>query len=246
MWARLRLRCSRCRSRRRRPGRRQVARDDLGRPADFLRSQRRPAGQSPLPLPLGLLRELRIGTRGSVPIDSSGRWKFTDPRGPYAEGAFVAPDRAEGMVVARAGSFLPAPKPRRPLSPRPAKRRSNAPKRWCETTSAPGISPPARAVTLAATGTSNCIRCAGVASANPSRGPSAGPSSPSRLRPLPWQRSDATACDRPPQQPHTAGRIQGLSPPSLHDSRSRPAGVLPPRLAFPRIGVAPGGAQSTR
>jgi hypothetical protein len=37
---------------------------------------------------------------GSVPIEPNGHWKFADSRGPFAEGTFVAPDRAEGTVTA--------------------------------------------------------------------------------------------------------------------------------------------------
>jgi hypothetical protein len=36
----------------------------------------------------------------SVAIEPSGHWKVADPSGPYIEGTFVAPDRAEGTVVA--------------------------------------------------------------------------------------------------------------------------------------------------
>jgi len=38
--------------------------------------------------------------KGAVPIEPNGHWKYTDSRGPFAEGAFVASDRAEGTVVA--------------------------------------------------------------------------------------------------------------------------------------------------
>jgi hypothetical protein len=37
---------------------------------------------------------------GGVPIEPNGHWKFADSRGPFAEGTFVAPDRAEGTVIA--------------------------------------------------------------------------------------------------------------------------------------------------
>jgi hypothetical protein len=37
---------------------------------------------------------------GSVPIEPNGHWKAADSRGPFAEGTFVAPDRAEGAVTA--------------------------------------------------------------------------------------------------------------------------------------------------
>jgi hypothetical protein len=35
-----------------------------------------------------------------VAIEPSGHWKVADPSGPYVEGTFTAPDRAEGTVVA--------------------------------------------------------------------------------------------------------------------------------------------------
>lgn len=38
--------------------------------------------------------------KAGVPIEPNGHWKYVDSRGPLAEGTFVAPDRAEGMVVA--------------------------------------------------------------------------------------------------------------------------------------------------
>jgi hypothetical protein len=37
---------------------------------------------------------------GTVPIEPNGHWKYLDSRGPFAEGTFVAPDRAEGTVTA--------------------------------------------------------------------------------------------------------------------------------------------------
>jgi hypothetical protein len=36
----------------------------------------------------------------TVPVDAAGHWKFTDLRGPWIEGTFVAPDRLEGTVTA--------------------------------------------------------------------------------------------------------------------------------------------------
>jgi hypothetical protein len=36
----------------------------------------------------------------NVAIEPSGHWKYLDPRGPWIEATFVAPDRAEGTVVA--------------------------------------------------------------------------------------------------------------------------------------------------
>ncbi len=41
-----------------------------------------------------------------VPIEANGHWKYTDPRGPWIEGTFVAPDRLEGTVTAP-GRSLP-------------------------------------------------------------------------------------------------------------------------------------------
>jgi hypothetical protein len=38
--------------------------------------------------------------KGAVPIEPDGHWKYADSRGPFAEGTFVAADRAEGTVVA--------------------------------------------------------------------------------------------------------------------------------------------------
>ncbi|HEX6687154.1 MAG TPA: hypothetical protein VF085_00650 [Solirubrobacterales bacterium] len=48
----------------------------------------------------GFCGSFESALRGAVPIEPSGHWKYTDSRGPFAEGAFVAPDRAEGTVVA--------------------------------------------------------------------------------------------------------------------------------------------------
>jgi hypothetical protein len=36
----------------------------------------------------------------TVPVDAAGHWKFTDLRGPWIEGTFVAPDRVEGSLTA--------------------------------------------------------------------------------------------------------------------------------------------------
>ncbi len=41
-----------------------------------------------------------------VPIEADGHWKFTDSRGPWIEGTFVAPDRLEGSVTSP-GRSLP-------------------------------------------------------------------------------------------------------------------------------------------
>jgi hypothetical protein len=40
------------------------------------------------------------GYGGPAPIDPTGHWKGEDPRGPWIEATFVAPDRAEGTVNA--------------------------------------------------------------------------------------------------------------------------------------------------
>lgn len=41
-----------------------------------------------------------------VPIEADGHWKYSDPRGPWIEGTFVAPNRLEGTVTAP-GRSLP-------------------------------------------------------------------------------------------------------------------------------------------
>lgn len=48
----------------------------------------------------GFCGSFESATKTAVPIEPSGHWKYVDPRGPFAEGAFVASDRAEGTVVA--------------------------------------------------------------------------------------------------------------------------------------------------
>lgn len=48
----------------------------------------------------GFCGSFESAVKGSVPIESGGRWKYADSRGPFAEGTFVAPDRVEGAVVA--------------------------------------------------------------------------------------------------------------------------------------------------
>lgn len=48
----------------------------------------------------GFCGSFESASEGSVPIEPDGRWKYADSRGPFVEGAFVAPDRAEGTVVA--------------------------------------------------------------------------------------------------------------------------------------------------
>jgi hypothetical protein len=45
----------------------------------------------------------------TVPVNSDGYWKFTDERGPWIEGTFVAPDRLEGTVTAPARSLPGCP-----------------------------------------------------------------------------------------------------------------------------------------
>jgi hypothetical protein len=48
----------------------------------------------------GFCGSFESATGGSVPIEPSGHWKNADSRGPFAEGTFVAADRAEGTVTA--------------------------------------------------------------------------------------------------------------------------------------------------
>jgi hypothetical protein len=48
----------------------------------------------------GFCGSFESAIKGSVPIEPNGHWKYADSRGPFAEGTFVAPDRAEGIVVA--------------------------------------------------------------------------------------------------------------------------------------------------
>jgi hypothetical protein len=48
----------------------------------------------------GFCGSFESAIKGSVPIEPNGHWKYIDSRGPFAEGTFVAPDRAEGTVVA--------------------------------------------------------------------------------------------------------------------------------------------------
>lgn len=48
----------------------------------------------------GFCGSFESAIKAGVPIEPNGHWKYADSRGPYAEGAFVAPDRAEGTVVA--------------------------------------------------------------------------------------------------------------------------------------------------
>ncbi len=48
----------------------------------------------------GFCGSFESATTAGVPIELDGHWKYVDSRGPFAEGAFVAPDRAEGTVVA--------------------------------------------------------------------------------------------------------------------------------------------------
>jgi hypothetical protein len=48
----------------------------------------------------GFCGSFESATRAGVPIEPNGHWKYVDPRGPFAEGTFFAPDRAEGTVVA--------------------------------------------------------------------------------------------------------------------------------------------------
>jgi hypothetical protein len=48
----------------------------------------------------GFCGSFESAIKGGVPIEPNGHWKYVDSRGPFAEGTFVAPDRAEGIVVA--------------------------------------------------------------------------------------------------------------------------------------------------
>jgi hypothetical protein len=48
----------------------------------------------------GFCGSFESAIKGSVPIEPNGHWKYADSRGPFVEGTFVAPDRAEGIVVA--------------------------------------------------------------------------------------------------------------------------------------------------
>jgi len=48
----------------------------------------------------GFCGTFETASQSSVPIEPNGHWKYLDPRGPWIEGTFVAPDRAEGTVTA--------------------------------------------------------------------------------------------------------------------------------------------------
>jgi hypothetical protein len=48
----------------------------------------------------GFCGSFESATGGSTPIEPNGHWKYLDSRGPFVEGTFVAPDRAEGTVTA--------------------------------------------------------------------------------------------------------------------------------------------------
>lgn len=48
----------------------------------------------------GFCGSFESAIEAAVPIEPNGHWKYVDPRGPFAEGTFVAPDRTEGTVVA--------------------------------------------------------------------------------------------------------------------------------------------------
>lgn len=48
----------------------------------------------------GFCGSFESAIKGSTPIEADGHWKYADSRGPFVEGTFVGPDRAEGTVVA--------------------------------------------------------------------------------------------------------------------------------------------------
>ena len=48
----------------------------------------------------GFCGSFENATAATVPVDSNGYWKYTDARGPWIEGTFVAADRLEGSVTA--------------------------------------------------------------------------------------------------------------------------------------------------
>lgn len=48
----------------------------------------------------GFCGSFESAIKTGVPIEPNGHWKYVDSRGPFAEGTFVAPDRAEGTVIA--------------------------------------------------------------------------------------------------------------------------------------------------
>jgi hypothetical protein len=48
----------------------------------------------------GFCGSFENSARATVSIEADGHWKFTDSRGPWIEGTFVAPDRLEGTVTA--------------------------------------------------------------------------------------------------------------------------------------------------
>ncbi|HEY7257050.1 MAG TPA: hypothetical protein VH476_10255 [Solirubrobacterales bacterium] len=54
----------------------------------------------------GFCGSFENATAATVPVNSDGYWKYTDPRGPWIEGTFVAPNRLEGTVTAP-GRMLP-------------------------------------------------------------------------------------------------------------------------------------------
>ena len=54
----------------------------------------------------GFCGSFENATSAIVPVNSDGYWKYTDPRGPWIEGTFIAPNRLEGTVTAP-GRMLP-------------------------------------------------------------------------------------------------------------------------------------------
>jgi hypothetical protein len=57
----------------------------------------------------GFCGSFENATPATVPIEANGHWKFTDSRGPWIEGTFVAPDRLEGTVTAPSRSLPGCP-----------------------------------------------------------------------------------------------------------------------------------------
>lgn len=48
----------------------------------------------------GFCGNYETNSQSSVPIEANGHWKYLDPRGPFIEGTFVAPNEVEGTVTA--------------------------------------------------------------------------------------------------------------------------------------------------
>jgi hypothetical protein len=54
----------------------------------------------------GFCGSFENATAAIVPVNADGYWKYTDPRGPWIEGTFLAPNRVEGTVTSP-GRMLP-------------------------------------------------------------------------------------------------------------------------------------------